>query len=180
MCVLIFSTTFVWSISNSKKNWTRYDKKCISVCMLSAGYCCRNLMKLTFPRQRFEKYPNIKFHKNPSSGGRVVPFGGMDGQTDMMKLIVTFRNFANSLKNSTFCLHSVFMCSVWIWEQTAIISLYSINWLVFITETKCVYCAVRTGYLSIIQVNFAFKDKKISGAHFTFSCTVYHKENNIN
>ena len=23
---------------------------------------------------------------------------------------------------------------VWIWEQTAIISLYNINWLVFITE----------------------------------------------
>ena len=23
---------------------------------------------------------------------------------------------------------------VWIWEQTAIISLYSINWLVFITD----------------------------------------------
>ena len=37
-------------------------------------------------------------------------------------------------------------CScVWIWEQTAIISLYSINWLVFIAETECVYCAVRTG-----------------------------------
>jgi hypothetical protein len=30
------------------------------------------------------------------------------------------------------------MCFVWIWEQTAIISLYSINWLVFITETECV------------------------------------------
>ena len=29
-----------------------------------------------------------------------------------------------------FCPHSVFMCFVWIWEQTAIISLYSINWLV--------------------------------------------------
>jgi len=40
---------------------------------------------------------------------------------------------------STFCLHSVFMCFVWIWEQTAIISLYSINWLVFITEIKSVY-----------------------------------------
>jgi len=26
---------------------------------------------------------------------------------------------------------------VWIWEQTAIISLYSINWLVCITETEC-------------------------------------------
>ena len=40
--------------------------------------------------------------------------------------------------------HSVFVCFVWIWEQTAIISLYNINWLVCITETVCVYCAVRT------------------------------------
>ena len=39
-----------------------------------------------------------------------------------------------NINNSTFCPHSVFMCFVWIWEQTAIISLYSINWLVFITE----------------------------------------------
>ena len=44
------------------------------------------------------------------------------------------------------------MCFVWIWEQTAIFSLYSINWLSFITERKCVYCAVRAGYLNIIQV----------------------------
>ena len=29
------------------------------------------------------------------------------------------------------------MCFVWISEQTAIISLYSINWLVFITEAEC-------------------------------------------
>ena len=54
------------------------------------------------------------------------------------------------LRNSTFCPHSVFMCFVWIWEQTAIISLYSINWLVCITERECVYCAVRTGSLYII------------------------------
>ena len=44
------------------------------------------------------------------------------------------------------------MCFVWIWEQTAIISQYSINWLVCITETESVYCAVRTGSLYIIQV----------------------------
>ena len=44
------------------------------------------------------------------------------------------------------------MCFVWIWEQTAIISLYSINWMVCITETECVYCAVRTGSLYIFQV----------------------------
>jgi hypothetical protein len=48
-------------------------------------------------------------------------------------------------KNSTFCPHSAFTCFVWIWEQTAIISLYSINWLVLMTETVCVYSAVRTG-----------------------------------
>jgi len=29
------------------------------------------------------------------------------------------------------------MCFVWIWEQTAIISLYSINWLVFIRDGVC-------------------------------------------
>jgi len=44
---------------------------------------------------------------------------------------------------------AVFVCFVWISEQTAIISLYNINWLVFITEMECVYCAVRTGYLYI-------------------------------
>jgi len=44
------------------------------------------------------------------------------------------------------------MCFLWIWEQTEIISLYNIHWLIFITETECVYCAVRTGSLYIIQV----------------------------
>jgi hypothetical protein len=48
------------------------------------------------------------------------------------------------------------MCFVWISEQTAIISLYNINWLVCITETECVYCAVRTETLSIIRRNLSF------------------------
>ena len=43
------------------------------------------------------------------------------------------------------------MCFVWISEQTAIFSLYNINWLVFVTETQCVYCAVSTQWLSTIQ-----------------------------
>jgi len=33
MCVLIFSETFVWTISHSKKNWVAYDKKCVFVLM---------------------------------------------------------------------------------------------------------------------------------------------------
>jgi len=45
------------------------------------------------------------------------------------------------------------MCFVWISEQTAIISLYNINWLVFITDTQYVYCAVRTEYLNVTQDN---------------------------
>jgi hypothetical protein len=40
------------------------------------------------------------------------------------------------------------MCFVFIWEQTATCATYSINWLVFITEMKSVYCAVRTGSLN--------------------------------
>ena len=35
-------------------------------------------------------------------------------------------------------------------NKTAIISLYSINWLVCITEMESVYCAVRTGSLSMV------------------------------
>jgi hypothetical protein len=33
MCISSFSTTFVWNIFHSKKNWVRYDTKCISVFM---------------------------------------------------------------------------------------------------------------------------------------------------
>jgi len=39
-------------------------------------------MKLEFSRQIFEKYSNIKFHENPSSGSRVVPFGRTERRTD--------------------------------------------------------------------------------------------------
>jgi len=40
------------------------------------------------------------------------------------------------------------MCFVFIWEQIATCATYSINWLVFITEMKSVYSAVRTGSLN--------------------------------
>jgi hypothetical protein len=65
----------------------------------------------------------------------------------MYRTVVTIYTASLTFNNSTFCPHTVFMCFVWIWEQTAIISLYSINWLVFITEMECVYRAVRTGSL---------------------------------
>jgi len=70
-----------------------------------------------------------------------------------------------TVTNSTFCPHSVFTCFVWIWEQTAIISLYSINWLVCITETECVYCAVRTEHLTVTNSTFR--------PHSVFTCFVW-------
>ena len=68
--------------------------------------------------------------------------------------VVTIYTTSLTFTNSTFCPQSAFMCFVWISEQTAIISLYSINWLVCVTETECVYCAVRTGCLNISQFKF--------------------------
>ena len=82
MCVLIFSTTFVWNISHSKKKWTSdllpYTYIGLHVKYLS--FLIVFFMKLEFPRQIFEKYSNIKFHKSPSSGSRIVPCGWTDGQ----------------------------------------------------------------------------------------------------
>ena len=69
----------------------------------------------------------------------------------------TFRMF-NLLKPKTYFMyhqlyqseilcsaHSAFICFAWISEQTAIISLYSINLSVFITEAVSVSCVVRNG-----------------------------------
>jgi hypothetical protein len=62
-----------------------------------------------------KKHWNIKFHENPSSWSRNVPDGQIDGRTDgqradeqtdrdretyMTKLIVVFRNLANTPKNT--------------------------------------------------------------------------------
>jgi len=45
--------------------------------------------------QILEKFSNIKFHENPSSGSRVAPCG----RTQMMKLIVAFRKFSKAPEN---------------------------------------------------------------------------------
>jgi len=112
-----------------------------------------------------KKNNKIKFNENPSSGSRVISFRQTDGQKKTKKLISLFEILRTYVKrslqspmvticttsltfdNSTFSPHSVFMCFVWIWEQTAIISLQIINWLVFTTETECVYWAVRDEFL---------------------------------
>ena len=63
-------------------------------------YFCQIFTKFEFPRQIFEKVVNIKFHQNLSIGSRVLPCGQTNEQTDVTKLTVAFRNFANAPKNS--------------------------------------------------------------------------------
>ena len=62
-------------------------------------------MKLEFSIHIFEKFSNIKFHENPSSGSRVVPCGQTDGQTARQtgrhdEANSGFRNFATAPKNT--------------------------------------------------------------------------------
>jgi len=79
--------------------------------------------------------------------------------------------------------HTVFICFVFIWEQTANCATYSINWLGFITEMKSVYSAVRTGSLnkavcaSSLKVNIA---TTVPSAHTVFMCFVFIWEQTAN
>jgi len=75
--------------------------------------------------------------------------------------LVVFFNIINLLKPTGYVTHhqfniqefyalpTLYLWSVFIWEQTATCATYSINWSVFITEMKSVYSAVRTGSLNI-------------------------------
>jgi len=80
-----------------------------------------------------------------------------------------------AFNNFTFC-HTVFMCFVFISEQTATCATYSINWLVFVAEMKSVYSAVRTGALnkavcaSSVKVNIA---TTVRSDHTVFMCFVF-------
>jgi hypothetical protein len=100
---------------------------------------------------KLEMYSDIKFCENVLGGSRIVPFGQTNGgtdvrpgvPTDMTKLIVAFRNFANVPKKTrTFCPRCMFF--VFISSQTLTLAIYSLKLLVFITGMRSVYSAVRT------------------------------------
>jgi hypothetical protein len=97
MCVLIFSKPFVWNISHSKKNWARYDHKCILVFMyrypLFYSYMNETWIFSTEFRKMLKYQISWKFIQcEPSCSMR------KGGRTDKTRLIVTFRNFANAPK----------------------------------------------------------------------------------
>ena len=51
---------------------------------------------LIFSADFKKKYSNVNFRENSFGGRRVVSCGWTDGQTDMTKLIVAFRNSADA------------------------------------------------------------------------------------
>ena len=78
--------------------------------------------------------------------------------------VVTIRTASLTFNNSTFCPHSVFMCFVWIWGQTAIISLYSIDWLV--------------GFYNRDGVCWPHSSFYFLSAHAVYLCVLYGSQNN--
>jgi len=64
--------------------------------------------------------------------------------------------------------HVVHLCAFCLSEQTAIISWYSINGLIFTKGTECVYCAVRTECLRI-EYNLSLYRVKCEMCIFLFS-----------
>ena len=81
VCVLIFSTNFVWNISHCKKHSTSYCHKCENVLMLNIRCYCRIIIKLEFSQQIFEESSTTKFLQNSSNDSRVFPCGRADGWT---------------------------------------------------------------------------------------------------
>jgi hypothetical protein len=98
-CVLVFTITSVISILRTEK-----DLSWIYISFnLKRPSFSQILQKREFPWYNFGKHSNITFHGNPSNGNLFVTYertdGQTDGWTDMTKLTVAFRNFANTSEN---------------------------------------------------------------------------------
>ena len=80
MCVLIFSTTFVWNFSHSKKNWARCDNKRILVkyLLFLSDFNVNRIFSANFQKK--------KKHTETSNFMEIRPMGAelfqADGKTD--------------------------------------------------------------------------------------------------
>jgi Na+/melibiose symporter-like transporter len=159
--VQLLSKTLLFRIS---------ERNMITVCTYVGTTCCTCwiVKKREFPPQIFK---NTKYQISWKSVQWELSCSMlMDGRTVRHdKANSRFSQFCERAQNLSHSTHSVvFMCFVWISEQTAIISLYNINWLICITETQCVYCAVRSEYLSLMRLNTAQHFGLFPGKRFMF------------
>jgi hypothetical protein len=104
-----------------------------------------------FNIQQFHVLPNHKVYLCVLYGSqnkqRLFPYTALTDwfysrNLTLYSPLVTICTASLTFNNSTFCPHSVFMCFVWIWEQTAFISLYNINWVFIIIQVNI--CLQRT------------------------------------
>ena len=103
---MCFDFLYICNIFPSKKKEAICDNKCMLIFKQSTRYSCHILMILVFSTKIFVKYSNIKFHENPCSVSRVVPYVQTDGRrTRQTELIVAFHNCANACENN-----SIFSC----------------------------------------------------------------------
>jgi hypothetical protein len=74
---------------------------------------------------RKQEGSNIKCHENPSSGSRVVPYGGADGHDEADSLF--FRIFANAPKMATGCHVSKYRLRIFALKMSAFCVVLSIR-----------------------------------------------------
>jgi hypothetical protein len=96
MCVLIFSTNSAGNISHSKKNRARYDHRYIG--LMAAAVILLTL----YGNSNWNCVHRLWENAEISSSMKIRPVGAesfhADGQTDMTKQIVAFRNLRTRLK----------------------------------------------------------------------------------
>jgi hypothetical protein len=105
MRVLIFSTTFAWNISHSKKEWASCDHNCIFVFMYSTGYSCQRTWVFASEFGKMYKYKIAwkPVQWEPSFSMRT------DRHTDMAKVVFAFRNCAKAPIMRTYTIHVLWM-----------------------------------------------------------------------
>lgn len=73
------------------------------------------------------------------------------------------------IKISTFRPHTLFMCVVRFSQFITITSLRRIHWFLFLSETHCVLCDVRTDILCTMWINFNPKTVKCKVGRMVFA-----------
>ena len=114
-------------------------------------------MKLEFYEQIFEKYSNIKFHENLSSGSLVVPHGKTNGRLDgrkdrtgQDKVNSRFSKFCESAKNN---LDLIIIFYIYLERKIILLWCLPMSWRVNFCRKDYIYNRPqRMKVVSIIQV----------------------------
>jgi hypothetical protein len=107
-------------------------------------YSLFGIFSYRFPRKQVLSFYRMPSCKWPSPLLKLKYAGW---QVNLLKPTGHMMHPQFNIQQFYFLPHTVLMCFVSIWEQTATSVPYNTNWLIFITEMKSVYCAVRNGSL---------------------------------